>query len=166
MPPPHGLSRGNVFLSSNSVDTPQATSVMPAIEPAGPPPTTMTSASRVVIDEVTPETYPLWIQGGQEAPGDIAARRLLPVLRRVSNSYLPRLRQRAITEPAAPVARRTSVAGSGVAAGPGSAGAGAGSTAGAGAGSGAGAGAGSAAGAGAGSGAGAGAGSAAGAGAG
>src|SRR6266849_921975 len=156
MPPPHGLSRGNSFLSRRTVETPRATSVMPAIEPAGPPPTTMTSASYVVISEVTPETYPLWIQGGQEAPGDIAARRLLPLVLRVPNPYLLRLRHRAITEPAAPVVRSTRVAGSGVAAGPGSAGAfttggsaagGAGGSA-AGAGAGAGAG-GSAAGAGA-----------------
>src|SRR5436309_2840128 len=45
MPPPHGLSRGNRFLSRSSVDTPRVASVIAAIAPAGPPPTTMTSAA-------------------------------------------------------------------------------------------------------------------------
>src|SRR5213594_2351867 len=78
MPPPHGLSRGKTFLSRRTVETPSFASVRPAMEPAGPPPTTRTSASYVVIWEVTPETYRVETPKGQEAPGHATARRLLP----------------------------------------------------------------------------------------
>src|SRR5437879_12459777 len=44
------------------------------MEPAGPPPTTRTSASEVAICEVTPETYRAEASKGQEAPGDAPAR--------------------------------------------------------------------------------------------
>src|SRR5215510_12628542 len=88
MPPPHGLSRGKTFLSSSTVETPIVASVRPAIEPAGPPPTTRTSASYAVICEVTPETYRLEASKGQEAlKGSVRRAPLLP-RRRLSSETL------------------------------------------------------------------------------
>src|SRR5215469_2548923 len=43
MPPPHGLMRGNRARSSSSTRLPQPVRLMAAVEPAGPPPTTMAS---------------------------------------------------------------------------------------------------------------------------
>src|SRR5215475_13359828 len=49
MPPPHGLSRGNRFLSRTSTLTPRRARVEAARAPAGPPPTTTTSAPGVTL---------------------------------------------------------------------------------------------------------------------
>src|SRR5579872_395465 len=49
MPPPHGLSRGNWALSSNSVAMPASPSTFAAVAPAGPAPTTMTSKFNPVV---------------------------------------------------------------------------------------------------------------------
>src|SRR5439155_23556773 len=51
-----------------------------------PPPTPRTSASKFAIWEVTPETYRAEASKGQEAPGDVPARRLLPFATPVGSS--------------------------------------------------------------------------------
>jgi hypothetical protein len=43
IPPPHGLSRGNLYLSIRRTFTPFSERNFAAVEPAGPAPTTTTS---------------------------------------------------------------------------------------------------------------------------
>src|SRR5262245_32775793 len=62
MPPPHGLSRGKRFLSRTSTLTPRRARVDAASAPAGPPPTTTTSALRVTL-------------AGEPVRGDVSSRR-------------------------------------------------------------------------------------------
>src|SRR2546428_184390 len=80
MPPPHGLSRGNRFLSRSSVDTPRAASVIAAMAPAGPPPPTTTSAPGLTTPapgatRARPAPRPAPARGRTPAPTPPRARR-------------------------------------------------------------------------------------------